>query len=73
MPPIHMTRDQRSALARLARSPLPFSELSSEHAEKLVGHGLAIRDAFRFRITQKGQLELLRQRFRKVRTRTTRS
>ena len=71
MPPIHMTRDQRSALTRLSKSPLPLNELSSDHAEKLVSHGLAVRDTFRFWITQKGQLELLRQRFRNVKTRTT--
>ncbi len=73
MPPIHMTRYQRSALTRLAKSPLPLNELPGEHAEKLVSHGLAVRDIFRFRITQKGQLELLRQRFRNVKTRSTRS
>ena len=69
MPPIHMTRDERSSLARLAQSATPVNELPPEHAEKLVSHGLAVRDAMRISITPKGQLELFRQRFRKQATR----
>ncbi|MCG8560565.1 MAG: hypothetical protein MI824_12255 [Hyphomicrobiales bacterium] len=64
MPPIHMTRDQRAALLRLNQSPLPANELPREHAEKFVNHGLAVRETMRIRITERGQLELLRQRFR---------
>ncbi len=64
MPPIHMTARERAALARLARMPAPTTEIRREHGEKLVDHGLAVKEAFRFKITTKGQLELLRQRFR---------
>lgn len=64
MPPIHMTPDQRAALWRLTKSPLPVNELPGEHAEKFVNHGLAVRETLRIRITERGQLELLRQRFR---------
>lgn len=69
MPPIHMTRDERATLARLAESATPVNELPAAHAEKLVSHGLAVRDAMRISITPKGQLELFRQRFRKQTTR----
>ena len=64
MPPIHMTRDQRAALWQLTKCPLPANELPREHAEKFVNHGLAVRESLRIRITERGQLELLRQRFR---------
>ena len=69
MPPIHMTRHERSSLARLAESASPLSDLPPDHAEKLVSHGLAECDSMRIVITPKGQLELFRQRFRKQTTR----
>ncbi|MGI9382419.1 MAG: hypothetical protein ACR2PO_04635 [Methyloligellaceae bacterium] len=69
MPPIHMTPDQRAALWRLTESPLPAYELPGEHAEKFINHGLAVRETLRIRITERGQLELLRQRFRSETTR----
>ena len=72
MPPIHMTRDERSSLARLAESATPVSDLPPDHAEKLVNHGLAECDSMRIVITPKGQLELFRQRFRKQTTRRRR-
>lgn len=72
MPPIHMTRDERSSLARLAESATPLSELPPGHTEKLVSHGLAVCDSMRVQITPKGQLELFRQRFRKQTTRRRR-
>ena len=64
MPPILMTRQERATLARLAARPSSINEVPPEHREKLVTHGLVVRDALRFRITTKGQLELFRQRFR---------
>ena len=72
MPPIHMTRHERSSLARLAESATPVNEFPPDHAEKLVNHGLAECDSMRIRITAKGQLELFRQRFRRQTTRRRR-
>lgn len=69
MPPIHMSRQERATLARLAESPVPLSEVPPGHMEKFISHGLAVRDVFRFKITTKGQLELYRQRFRNMTTR----
>lgn len=69
MPPILMTRQERATLARLAASPAPINEVPQDQVEKFVNHGLALRDAFRLRITTKGQLELFRQRFRRMPTR----
>ena len=70
MPPIQMTGAERAALARLARMPAQTNDIMLEHGEKLVNHGLAFKDTFHFRITTRGQLELLRQRFRNMPTRT---
>lgn len=68
MPPIDMTARERAALARLARTPAPVMEFPHEDGDKLVSHGLAVKDTFRLRITTKGQLELLRQRYRDMPT-----
>lgn len=64
-----MTRQERATLTRLAESPAPLSEMPSDHLDKFVNHGLAVRDVFRFKITTKGQLELFRQRYRGMATR----
>lgn len=70
MPPILMTAPERAALARLARHSVAATEVRREHADKFITHGLAVRQALRLRITPKGQLEVLRQRFRRMPTRT---
>lgn len=66
MPLITMTRPERAALRRLAKGALPASEIHQEYALKLVEHGLAVRETLRLKITAKGQLELLRQRYRNI-------
>lgn len=71
MPPIHMTRRERATLVRLAYNPIPIGSILPDHAEKFVNHGLAINQSLQLRITQKGQLEILRQRFRGMSTRRT--
>lgn len=53
-------------MARLAQSPTPVSEIPPDQIDKFVNHGLAVREALRCRITTKGQLELFRQRYRKM-------
>lgn len=68
MPPIDMTARERTALARLARMPAPATDIPREESDKLVSLGLAVKDTFRLRITTKGQLELLRQRYRDMPT-----
>lgn len=69
MPPIHMTREERAVLVRLAESPLPVHDLPRACAEKFLNHGLVQREFLRYRITVKGQLEMFRQRFRNLATR----
>ncbi len=64
MPPMKLTASERTALKQLAVSPRPASEIRSEFAEKFVSEGLAVRQALWLSITTKGQLELLRQRYR---------
>jgi hypothetical protein len=65
-----MTASERAALARLARHSVAVTEVRRDHAEKFINHGLAVKQALRLRITPKGQLEVLRQRFRRMSTRT---
>ena len=64
MPPINMTAGERAALKQLAMSPRLASEIEPDFAERLLDQGLAVRQALRLSITTKGQLGLLRQRYR---------
>jgi hypothetical protein len=70
MPPIMMSWRERAALRRLARGALPAEDIRPQYAQKLVKHGLVVRETLRLKITAKGQLELLRQRYRNMPTRT---
>ena len=69
MSPILMTREERSLLLRLLQQPLPTNEMPEHAASKFIKHGLAAKEAVWYTITMKGQLELLRQRFRNMRRR----
>lgn len=64
-----MTPAERESLKKLAQSPVTIVDIPNQHAEKFVNHGLAVKQVFKFQITTKGQLELLRQRFRNMATR----
>lgn len=64
-----MTPAERESLKRLAESPVTIADIPVQHVEKFVNHGLAVKQVFKFQITTKGQLELLRQRFRNMATR----
>lgn len=64
-----MTSAERDSLKRLAQSPVTIVDIPATHVEKFVNHGLAVKQVFKFQITTKGQLELLRQRFRNMATR----
>lgn len=64
-----MTSAERASLKRLAKTPATLVDIPPQHAEKFVNHGLAVKQVFKFQITTKGQLELLRQRFRNMATR----
>lgn len=66
MPPIRMTREERASLGRLVESSLELHEIPKNHIEKFINHGLAVRQALLFKVTTKGQLEFLRQRFRNL-------
>lgn len=66
MPAIHMSDEERDSLFQLAQSPAPPGAIPAEHASRFVALGLAVRETLRFRITLRGQVEILRQRFRKM-------
>ncbi|GAB4234254.1 MAG: hypothetical protein Kow0032_17980 [Methyloligellaceae bacterium] len=69
MPPIHMSRRERAELKRLARNPIPIADIPPDNAAKFIKHRLAVDQSLQLRITPKGQLELLRQRYRGLATR----
>lgn len=66
MPPIHMSMRERALLSRLARAPMEAAEIRREATEKFINHGLAVKQAMFVKITTRGQLEVLRQRFRRM-------
>ncbi len=66
MPPIQLSLRERALLSRLARSPISAAEVDRDYVKKFVEHGLAVSQALRLTITTRGQIEVLRQRFRRM-------
>lgn len=66
MPPINMSRSERSSLKKILQRPRLISDIPQDHSQKFINHGLAQRDVMLLRITALGQVELLRQRFRAI-------
>lgn len=63
MSPILMTREERRLLPELLKHPLPAKEVTEHVISKFTRHSLVAKEAFRCRITLKGQVEAMRQRF----------
>lgn len=68
MPPIRLSYRERTSLAKLSEMPLHVGTLPPAHVERFLGLGFAEAEMLRVKITARGQIELLRQRFRKVPT-----
>ena len=60
---IQMSRGERASLEKILRRPCLVTDVPSEHAEKLLNYGLIKRDVMLLHGTQRGQVEMLRQRF----------
>jgi len=65
MPAIQMSRAERLSLEKILKRPCLVTDVPGEHAEKLLNYGLVKREVMLLHATPRGQLEMLRQRFRK--------
>ena len=65
MPALQMSRGERTSLAKIIKRPCLLTDIPAEHAEKLLNYGLVKRQVMLLHATPLGQVEMLRQRFRK--------
>lgn len=66
MPPIQLSRSERSSLRKLSSKPRHIGDIPADHQEKLINCDLIIKRVLLLYITPLGQIELLRQRFRDI-------
>lgn len=66
MPPIQLSRSERSSLKKLFSRPRPIGDIPPDHQEKFVNYDLVRKCVLLLYITPLGQIELLRQRFRNL-------
>jgi hypothetical protein len=66
MPAVQMSTGERSSLEKVIKRPCLSTDIPVEHAEKLLNYGLVKRDVMMLQATPKGQIEILRQRFKGV-------
>jgi hypothetical protein len=64
MPAIQMSRAERASLEKILKRPCLVTDIPGEHAEKLLNYGLVKREVMLLHATPRGQLEMLRQRFK---------
>jgi hypothetical protein len=65
MPAIQMSRGERFSLEKIIKRPCLVTDIPSDHAEKLLNYGLVKRQVMLLHATPLGQVEILRQRFRR--------
>lgn len=63
---IQLSRHERHSLAKVVERPCLVTDIPAEHAEKFINHGLVKREVMILHATARGQVELLRQRFRGI-------
>ncbi len=66
MPRIQMSRGERASLEKILKRPCLVTDIPGEHAEKLLNYGLVKRDVMLLHATPRGQVEILRQRFKGI-------
>ena len=66
MPAIQMSRGERFSLEKIIKRPCLVTDIPAEHAEKFLNYGLVKREVMLLHATPRGQLEILRQRFKGV-------
>lgn len=64
MPPIKLSRSERTSLQKIAEKPRLAGEINADHEEKFINYELVRKHVLLLYITPLGQMELLRQRFR---------
>jgi hypothetical protein len=64
MPRIQMSRGERASLEMILKRPCLVTDIPGEHAEKLLNYGLIKREVMLLHATPRGQVEILRQRFK---------
>lgn len=67
MPPIQLSRCERASLSKFLERPLQPGEIPADHEEKFLNYDLVRKRVLLMHITELGQMELLRQRFRGMR------
>jgi hypothetical protein len=66
MPPIQLSRSERSSLERIVEGSCQPGDIPADHEEKFLNYGLVRRNVLLLSATPLGQCELLRQRFRNL-------
>ena len=64
MPLIQLSRRERASLHKILERPCQAGEIPADHEEKFVNYELARKQVLLLYITPRGQIEVLRQRFR---------
>jgi hypothetical protein len=64
MPAIQMSRSERGSLEKILKRPCLVTDIPPEHAEKFLNYGLVKRQVMLLHATPRGQVEILRQRFK---------
>jgi hypothetical protein len=64
MPSIQLSRGERFSLEKIIKRPCLVTDIPFEHAEKFLNYGLAKREVMLLHSTPRGQVEILRQRFK---------
>ncbi|HZV22125.1 MAG TPA: hypothetical protein VE986_11340 [Hyphomicrobiales bacterium] len=59
-----MSRGERFSLEKIIRRPCLITDIPAEHAEKLLNYGLVKQEVMLLHATARGQVEILRQRFK---------
>jgi hypothetical protein len=67
MRPIQLSRCERASLSKFLERPLQPGEIPADHEEKFINYDLVRKRVLLMHITELGQMELLRQRFRGMR------
>jgi len=65
MPALPISRGERLSLEKIIKRPCLSTDIPPEHAEKLLNYGLVKRQVMLLHATPLGQIEILRQRFRR--------
>lgn len=67
MPPIQLSRSERTSLSKILERPRMAGEIPADHEEKFINYDLAQKQVLLLHITPLGQIAYLRQHFGEVR------